>query len=120
MRKVNVFKQVKEEGKWIKVLDFTGLFHQWGQVYEEFEAGPGNTTIAIVEKDDGNIVTINAELIQFQKPLEEVTVPQVGDIIAWRRRGEWYRVDTITNRAYLETIMTRSENWSIIKGEKAT
>lgn len=30
-----------------------GLFHQWGNAYEEFEDGPGNYTVAIVELPDG-------------------------------------------------------------------
>jgi len=34
-----------------------GEFHCWGSGYEEFEAGPGNYTIAIVEMPDGSIVT---------------------------------------------------------------
>lgn len=35
-----------------------GLFHQWGAAYEEFEAGPGNYTVAIVELPDGKIVEV--------------------------------------------------------------
>ena len=43
----------------------TGLFHGWGSAYEEFDAGPGNFTIAIVELDDGQIETFIPELIKF-------------------------------------------------------
>lgn len=32
-----------------------GLFHQWASSYEEFESGPGNFTVAIVETYDGFI-----------------------------------------------------------------
>lgn len=27
----------------------TGLFHQWANAYEEFESGPGNYTVALIE-----------------------------------------------------------------------
>lgn len=44
----------------------TGKFHQWGSSYEEFEGGPGNFTIAIVEMPDGSIITPQPEDIVFQ------------------------------------------------------
>lgn len=43
----------------------TGHFHGWGSAYEEFDAGPGNFTIGIVELDDGQIETFIPELIKF-------------------------------------------------------
>jgi len=33
-----------------------GQFHQWGSNYEEFENGPGNYSVAIVELPDGTVV----------------------------------------------------------------
>ena len=42
-----------------------GYFHQWGSDYEEFETGPGNFTIAIVELPDGRVITAMASDIQF-------------------------------------------------------
>ncbi len=42
-----------------------GVFHQWGNAYEEFEDGPGNYTVAIVELPDGKVVTPEAKDIQF-------------------------------------------------------
>ena len=42
-----------------------GLFHQWGNDYEEFESGPGNFTVAIVELPDGKIVTPVARDVHF-------------------------------------------------------
>lgn len=42
-----------------------GTFHQWGNDFEEFEDGPGNYTVAIVELPDGKVVTPNAKDIQF-------------------------------------------------------
>jgi len=47
--------------------DYTqeGLFHQWGVSYEEFESGPANFTIAIIELPDGSIVEIEPNRIKF-------------------------------------------------------
>ncbi|MGX9249691.1 hypothetical protein ACWXWI_02005 [Pantoea ananatis] len=43
----------------------TGIFHQWGADYEEFDCGPGNYTIAIVEMDDGTIKKFMPTDIKF-------------------------------------------------------
>lgn len=40
-------------------------FHGWGVDYEEFEAGPGNFTTAIVELDDGTVMNLPARLVRF-------------------------------------------------------
>ena len=45
--------------------EVTGRFHLWGSNYEEFETGPGNFTTAIVELDDGRVVSCPAETVQF-------------------------------------------------------
>lgn len=42
-----------------------GKFHCWGVEYEEFENGPGNYTVAIVEMPDGSIQTLMPFLIRF-------------------------------------------------------
>lgn len=42
-----------------------GLFHQWGSEFEEFENGPGNYTVAIVELDDGVIETFQPRFVKF-------------------------------------------------------
>lgn len=42
-----------------------GKFHGWGVEYEEFEAGPGNHTVAIVEMPDGTVQTLVPWLIRF-------------------------------------------------------
>lgn len=34
---------------------FLGIFHLWGCSFEEFENGPGNYSVAIVELEDGTI-----------------------------------------------------------------
>ena len=49
-----------------------GIFQQWGSAYEEFETGPGNYTIAIVELPDGKVVTPEPKDIQFINQEEKV------------------------------------------------
>lgn len=44
-----------------------GLFHCWGVNYEEFESGPGNYTVAIVEMPDGTVLTPAPIDIVFEK-----------------------------------------------------
>ncbi len=69
MKKVKVFKYEKrsEPGQFHfdKVEDGTAQFHQWGLNYEEFENGAGNYSSAIIERDDGTIENVPAEMIQF-------------------------------------------------------
>lgn len=48
-----------------------GYFHGWGCNYEEFESGPGNYSVAIVELPDGRIVLPLADNIQFLDKPEE-------------------------------------------------
>lgn len=42
-----------------------GVFHRWGSQYEEFEAGPGNYTTALVEAEDGKVYECIADSVQF-------------------------------------------------------
>lgn len=42
-----------------------GWFHGWGADYEEFETGPGNLTLAIIEQEDGSVVTCPPDTVQF-------------------------------------------------------
>jgi hypothetical protein len=42
-----------------------GKFHQWGCSYEEFEGGPGNYTVGIVELPDGAIQEVLPSQIKF-------------------------------------------------------
>lgn len=68
-RRVQVFEFEKESHPLVKPRPkrpiHKGTFLGWAQNYEEFEAGPGNYTMAIVEKDDGHVVLVWPELIQF-------------------------------------------------------
>jgi len=49
-------------------LHYEGVFHQWGADYDEFEAGPGNRTIGIVESQSGDVLLVAPENIIFAKP----------------------------------------------------
>ncbi|MNN69161.1 hypothetical protein D3C81_1849240 [compost metagenome] len=42
-----------------------GKFHGWGVEYEEFESGPGNYSVAIVEMPDGTVQTLMPWAIRF-------------------------------------------------------
>ena len=63
MRKVKVRIWDADTRKWVD--DICGAFHKWGDAYEQFEAGPGNYTIAIVELPGGRIVTALPEYVVF-------------------------------------------------------
>ena len=69
LRKVQVYKWVKAtiEGKSqiVQAETVKGKFHQWGVNFEEFESGPANYTVAIVELDDGSVEMVPANLIRF-------------------------------------------------------
>jgi len=42
-----------------------GVFHQWGCGYEEFESGPGNYTVGIVELTDGTVESVLPQHLKF-------------------------------------------------------
>ena len=67
MRQVKVFQWVRPEGERssVKVEKCFATFHQFGSDYEEFESGPGNFTVAIVEYADGQVDSVPVGLIQF-------------------------------------------------------
>jgi hypothetical protein len=68
MRRVKVFKREYNHRGTVEIVpDGEGLFHLWGVDFMEFESGPGNYTVAIVEREDGTIEKIDADLIQFIK-----------------------------------------------------
>jgi hypothetical protein len=64
MRKVKCRIWDRESKLWITV---EGLFHQWGVNYEEFQYGPGNYSIGIVELPGGRVVTPLADDVHFEE-----------------------------------------------------
>ena len=66
-RKVLVYEyqRKKEQAAFDRVCIGHGIFHQFGVDFEEFEAGPGNYSTAIVEMPDGSVKNVPVELITF-------------------------------------------------------
>ena len=49
-----------------------GLFHQWGQQYEDGgDSGIGNYTTAIIELDDGRVVEAAPDTVVFTEPAQQ-------------------------------------------------
>lgn len=69
MRKVIVYAYERKEGNtcYSKVEDGKGLakFHAWGCAYEEFETGAGNYSTAIIEREDGSVESVPADMVKF-------------------------------------------------------
>lgn len=65
MRTVEVRRFHAVAGKREELPPVTGKFHQWGVDYEEFETGPGNFSVAIVELPDGTVNTFEASYVKF-------------------------------------------------------
>jgi hypothetical protein len=61
LRRIHMHKQTPSVEKIGK-----GLFLQWGVEYEEFENGPGNYTVAIVELPDGSVESFMPNCIKFE------------------------------------------------------
>ncbi|MFV0422146.1 hypothetical protein [Oleidesulfovibrio sp.] len=59
-----------------------GVFHCWGAEFEEFESGPGNYTVAVVEHSDGTVKLYPPEAIRFvDKPENDsVRIEQCRDV----------------------------------------
>jgi len=52
---------------YMKANDFVGKFHAWGlELFELFEQdNPVSYSVAIVEKDDGTVVTVSPSMVVF-------------------------------------------------------
>ena len=48
-----------------EAITVTGRFHGWFPDFEEFEAGPGNYTVALIEQDDGTVVACPMGTVKF-------------------------------------------------------
>lgn len=67
MRKVKVFKYERREGQafYDKVENGVAKFHQFGVDYQELHDGAGNYSTAIIERADGSVESVPADMIQF-------------------------------------------------------
>jgi len=70
MRRVRYRKQICVDRIWKEIIG-EGLFQGWGSDFEEFETGPGNFSTAIVETEDGKVINVPVENIQFIDKVSE-------------------------------------------------
>jgi len=70
MRKctAKTYRKRAVDGKW-ETIDVTGVFHQFAPSYEEFESGPGNFAVAIVEDTNGQVWECDIETVKFEEAL---------------------------------------------------
>lgn len=68
-RKVIVYEMTRNSDtkRYERTQAKTGTFHQWGLRLEEDDRGFSSESAAIVELEDGNVITPSADLIQFIK-----------------------------------------------------
>lgn len=67
-----------EDGKYVTKEFEHGIFHEFGIDYEELSCGVAHYTTAIVELDNGKIVTPAVNMIQFIGTVERYEDRQVG------------------------------------------
>lgn len=68
MRKVECTRITYErDGIYRKTIEtkVQGLFHQWGNEYEELDTGAGNYSVGLVELQDGTMETFIPQRIRF-------------------------------------------------------
>lgn len=66
MRKVMVSKLKQQENRsWKPEEVGEAVFHQFGMNYEEFDSGPGNYSVAIIEWPDGVVEDIPVRHVRF-------------------------------------------------------
>ena len=59
------YRPVKNTGCFETDFVNSGLFHQWAAKFEEYESGPGNFTVALVETESGEIVEVLPPNVKF-------------------------------------------------------
>lgn len=67
-RKVMVFKSYSDMCK--NKPEYIGIFQGYSQDHVEFETGPGNFPVAIVEKPNGRVDSVHVHLIEFVEATE--------------------------------------------------
>jgi hypothetical protein len=63
---------------------YFGYFHEWSSNYDEFENGPGQYPVGIVEKPNGEIKIVYAENIQFETR-SDAELADDGELKNWLR-----------------------------------
>lgn len=59
-------RNIPGTSKWEDIEIGLANFHCWGFDYDEFENGPGNRSVAIVEMPDGTIKIVPPHLVRFE------------------------------------------------------
>lgn len=80
-----------KNGKFVNKKFENGIFHEFGIDYEELSCGVGHWTTAIVELEDGKIITPAANMIQFTDTIKHTS--------------EWYD----------ESIKPQVHKWVVVK-----
>lgn len=62
---VSEMKNITGTSQWVQEEKGRAVFHAFGVDYEEFEAGAGNYSTAIVEWPSGQIEMVRADRIRF-------------------------------------------------------
>lgn len=71
MRKITTYRVEWNvaEHRAVRIQTGDGFFHGFGMSYEEFDNGmPAPYSVAIVERQNGIVETVRADLIQFCEP----------------------------------------------------
>lgn len=122
MRRVLVAESYADanNGRWA----WEGSFHQWGQAADK----DGASLMGIVEKDTGEIVTVEADRLKFAAPLsrrERVTNhvtefkfdASIHDIVAFRgpKEGEWVEWGGLVRQVQPGRGIFNNGIWPIVK-----
>jgi hypothetical protein len=63
----DALRRIKQDTNcWEKDFTTEGLFHQWAFAYEEFETGPVNYTVALVELPNGEVIQVLPSNLKFE------------------------------------------------------
>lgn len=64
--RVYTMRQYPGNSKWVRELAYpSATFHRFGTDHEPYDTGPGLYPVAIVELNDGTVITPPAHMIQF-------------------------------------------------------
>ena len=64
-------RMISGTGTWAEEYTEPGMFHEWANAYTEFETGPGNYTVGIVELPNGTITLVEPSRLKFVVEEEE-------------------------------------------------
>ena len=113
MRKVIVYRfpsrEFNDDVTLNKIFDGIGTFHEWSTDYEEFESGPAQYPVAIVEMEDGAVKLVHPTFIEFanSNAVEENIV--VDDSDKEKQNGEIDKLNERITELLQENVNIRSK-----------